>query len=310
MAWFLFIDDDGNQKSSVPYSMLSGLLVEDFRVWGLVQKIKEAQTLYLSSLVPGGVDGDLKAEALLNFQVFRDAGHPTDAAAVGSSADLGDAVQHRIQSDFTSTEAAAASAKILYCEYILSLALKFEASAIAIFSTRSPAADRIEDRLEHGYICLLERFSQFLLGVDDRSIGILAFPRSNYEVGVTRAKVLQAHLMQTVPGRGKSQRIIPEPAYVDVCLGAVSHLVETFSYVVGWGTRLPGMSEYRRPELSSLLKHCSALRFSYSTDSGHKDWSFKFISDPQPSTPPEGRARPINRQSLAGLSSGKSRSGA
>ena len=276
MAWFSFIDNSYNRQPQMPYSVLSGILIEDTHVWSLAREIKDAQLTYMNAAVLNNHGPKLKADALLNPQNFRDAGLLVGTELVEVST-AGTQIQNRRRFDFTETGAAAASARISYCKHILSLAHAYNASAIAMLSPLSADLDQDQHSLTRSYDYLIERFGNFLSGIDDRSVGILALLRGDYEQAALKLRELESNLINSSKTRAGVRRVVPEPVCVNDQLGAVCHLGEVFSYIVGWGTRLPGMVERRRPELSSLLRYCSAMRFSYLAENGKKDWSFKFV---------------------------------
>jgi hypothetical protein len=43
MAWFLFIDESGQDKHESPYEVLAGVAIEDRTLWSLVKEIYSAE---------------------------------------------------------------------------------------------------------------------------------------------------------------------------------------------------------------------------------------------------------------------------
>lgn len=249
---------------------------------------------YLAFSAPESGDVDLRAEVLLGEETFRKASFAIGMEEIDPTVPK-DPASNRSSSLIPDAKAAAARAKIAYCESILTSALDLQTSAIAMFSPVRDKRDQDENYLSKDYAYLIERFYKFLIHVDETSMGLLVLPHR--ERGITDVKVdaLTNYFAKSENGRRRARRVVPEPLYVNEGLRAVSHLAEIFSYVAAWGMRLPGMQELWRPELSDVLKCCSAMRFSYLAENGKKDWSFKFIPNLQPSTLARNRTRPAVR---------------
>jgi len=73
LAYFLFIDESGQDRRESPYEVLAGVAIEDRDLWNLVQTIQEAEIRLFGGRYSGG-SRELKAKKLLKRKVFRHAG--------------------------------------------------------------------------------------------------------------------------------------------------------------------------------------------------------------------------------------------
>jgi hypothetical protein len=70
MAYFLFIDESGQDRRDSPYEVLAGVAVEDRDLWHLIQAIQEAEINHFGMRYSSG-DRELKAKRILKRKVFR-----------------------------------------------------------------------------------------------------------------------------------------------------------------------------------------------------------------------------------------------
>ena len=70
MAYFLFIDESGQDRRESPYEVLAGVAIEDRDLWNLLQTIQEAEIRLFGERYSGG-SRELKAKKLLKRKVFR-----------------------------------------------------------------------------------------------------------------------------------------------------------------------------------------------------------------------------------------------
>jgi len=72
MAYFLFIDESGQDRRESPYEVLAGVAIEDRDLWNLIQAIREAEIRHFGGRYTLGTR-ELKAKKLLKRKVFRHA---------------------------------------------------------------------------------------------------------------------------------------------------------------------------------------------------------------------------------------------
>ena len=290
MARFLFVHQPVDGQASGPYAVLTGIAIEDAHVWNLARKVNEAHLQYFGAPLTVGLGLNTSLDILLGVRVYESVGsRPNKSPGASDKTDrLG-------ESGASAYDSASSTAKIAYCEHVLSMANDFQTAAIAIFTLPDSGALPTPGRLRKDYAYLVERFYAFLSGAGQFEMGLLMLESSSFDRSIGNVRDLLDYFKNTTNGRVRAQRIVPEPVYVNAHLGAISHIATLFSYVASWGVRLPGMDKDRRPELSSLVKACNTMRFSYLAENGKKDWSFKYLADLKPSTVSQGASRPIHR---------------
>ncbi len=275
-----------------PYGALSGIAVEDSQVWAFARKLRDAQHQYFGRQLIGSDGRYLAAEYLLGEQVYDEGAQLFDGAS--RPAHHQSDVTHTPSGGAPLNEPAARSsqAKIGYCDFALGLAKDFSTLAFAmVFSTQSISV-QLDTQLRKDYAYLFERFYNFLSTTKVRSTGVLVLPRVARGRTFVSQQSIVDYFTKTTNGRLRSQLILPDPLYADGDLGVILHLVEILSYISRWSVRLQGMVEPGRSEMDFLATRCLDLRYSYKTDNGKKDWSFKFIEDFQPFTKTPSFKRP------------------
>jgi hypothetical protein len=73
MAYFLFVDESGQDHRESPYEVLAGTAIHDTRLWTLICQIREAEQRCFG-LRYGSPNHEIKAKNILNRKTFRLAG--------------------------------------------------------------------------------------------------------------------------------------------------------------------------------------------------------------------------------------------
>ena len=69
MAWFLFIDESGQDRKESPYEVLAGVAVEDDKLWSLIQELHSAEMAHFGRRYSDGAR-ELKGKKILKRKVF------------------------------------------------------------------------------------------------------------------------------------------------------------------------------------------------------------------------------------------------
>jgi hypothetical protein len=69
MAWFLFIDESGQDHKESPYEVLAGVCVEDKDLWDLVKELHDAEVAHFGRRYSEGTR-ELKAKKILKRKTF------------------------------------------------------------------------------------------------------------------------------------------------------------------------------------------------------------------------------------------------
>jgi len=72
MAYFLFIDESGQDQKDSPCEVLAGVAVEDKDLWNLIQAIQDAEVQFFGMRY-AAKGRELKAKKILKRKVFKHA---------------------------------------------------------------------------------------------------------------------------------------------------------------------------------------------------------------------------------------------
>src|SRR5882724_5039225 len=69
MAWFLFIDESGQDHKESPYEVLAGVAIEDNKLWDLIKELHVAEVVHFGRRYSDG-HRELKGKKILKKKVF------------------------------------------------------------------------------------------------------------------------------------------------------------------------------------------------------------------------------------------------
>lgn len=72
MAYFLFVDESGQDLHASPYEVLAGVAVEDRDLWNMAQSLQAAELRHFGTRYTAG-ERELKAAKLLKSKTYRQA---------------------------------------------------------------------------------------------------------------------------------------------------------------------------------------------------------------------------------------------
>jgi len=92
---------------------------------------------------------------------------------------------------------------------------------------------------------------------------------------------IENYFKRTTRGRTRSAMLIPEPLFVHSDLTTGVQIADLIAYIVSWGTRLKGMSEPHRGQLTPFWDLIKPLRFRTKREVGgmtDRDiWSITYV---------------------------------
>ena len=237
MAYFLFIDESGQDRRESPCEVLAGICVDDKVVWQMIGAIIEAENRYFGCRY-GRVKEEFKGKKFLKRKVFNHAAQeapiPADerrVLAYDCIMDGGSATRRQIT--------ALAQAKLAFVEEVLIITRNFGCRAFASIVKKN-APPPTYSALRKDYAYLFERFYYFL---EDRGIdtqGIVVFD----ELEKSQSKILldqmEEYFVKTWKGRMRSRQIIPQPFFVHSDLTTLIQVADLIAYILSWGCELPG----------------------------------------------------------------------
>lgn len=276
MSWLLFLEEPGDHQSGLPYGILAGVAVEDVHVWDLIRRLRDAQFQYFGQQLVDDQGRYFGAEAFFGDDALLSASQVsgTRLRPVDHQAD-------RIAKLNSPTAASPipTKAKMAYCQFALSLAIDYDATGFAVFIPREYIQINDERYLRKDYSFLFERFFNFLKITPDAGAGMFVLPKFAHHKTYVTPDTIYEYFTKTTNGRLRSRVIIPTMFRADGAMGVLSQLAEIFSYIASWTVRLPHMTEPTRDDLKLLASMCVKMRFSYLTENGKTDWSFKFVDN-------------------------------
>ncbi len=256
MAYFLFVDESGQDHKESPYEVLAGVAVEDRDLWNLVCALREAEERFFGARYTRD-DGELKAKKLLKTKTFRLAAQLPffedeerrllARSCLSSGANAG-------RREIT----ALAQAKIGYVGEVLNICFRFRCKAFAcIVEPNSPRP--LLEYLRKDYAYLFERFFYFLEDVSKSASGIVVFDELEKSQSHILLGQMEQYFNHTLNGRQRAGRIIPEAFFVHSELTTGIQLADLVAYIVAWGVRLPQMTSPHRAELAPFAAQTKAL---------------------------------------------------
>ncbi|HVC53371.1 MAG TPA: DUF3800 domain-containing protein [Stellaceae bacterium] len=286
MAWFLFIDESGQDHGPSPYEVLAGIAVSDESLWPLVQGIQDAEISHFGRRYAGGTH-ELKGKKILKSKVFRHAQLncsvlpneiPPLAKDVLDDGAVNNSVRHL---------KALALAKIAYVTDVFSLCYQHDCKIFAsMVDVNAPITKG--DALRKDYAYLFQRFFYFLedksadIGMPQR--GIIVF--DELEKSQSHILIDQAHryFKKTATGRARAGLIIPEPFFVHSDLTTGVQIADLVAYCISWAFRIPNhMMKPARSELAPYASQIARMRYRATRDMfgipNFEIWSVAHITD-------------------------------
>ena len=290
LAYFLFIDESGQDRRDSPYEVLAGVAIEDVRLWDLVQLIRISKCDHFGTRYTRG-ERELKGKKLLKRKTFRLAGQLPAIPREERSELAFDCLQHPTEATFSQLTALA-QAKLSFAGSVLDIAQSCGVCAFAsVVDKNSPPPEPHVLRKDYSY--LFQRFFFFLEDIE-ALCGIVVFD----ELEKSRSHVLLSQMdhyfTKFRTGRQRSSRIIPEPFFVHSDLTTGVQVADLIAYITSWGIRFHrDMTQPARRELDPFAARALRLRhrsvrpgslFGEERDPEEEFgiWSFAWIPDLRP----------------------------
>lgn len=280
MAYFLFVDESGQDNRESPQEVLAGVAVEDRDLWNLVQAVQDSELRHFGRRYTEG-RGELKGKKLLCRKVFRKAGQ-TPPMDDGERLVLAKRCLENGAGAGAKEISALAQAKLAYVEDVLDICGRFRCRAFASIIARDASKPVDEDLLRKDYAYLFERFYYFLEDTDATASGIVVFDELERSSSHLLVSQMDYYFRHTVKGRQRAGQIIPQPFFVHSDLTTGIQLADLLAYTLSWGFRTP---QYPQPraELGGLVGRACQMRHRAYREVGDNPnflvWSFAVLSD-------------------------------
>lgn len=280
MAYFLFVDESGQDHRESPCEVLAGVIIEDRDLWNLVQSLQEAEVRHFGTRYTDG-ERELKARKLLKTKTYKQAAilppfPAEERRGLAKSALEAGAAAGRAEL------AALAQAKLAYASDLLDICARYRCKTFAsIVDKDSPRPN--PNHLRKDYAYLFERFFYFLEDKESIPSGIIVFDELEKSQSHILLDQMARYFKFTANGRQRSNQIIPEPFFVHSDLTTGIQLADLVAYIVSWGVRIGGMKQPIRPELAGLAEQVTGLEYMTTREienmPNYRVWGFSFIND-------------------------------
>ncbi len=285
MAYFLFLDESGQDHRESPYEVLAGVAIKDADLWSIVQELHDAEIAHFGRRYSDG-PRELKGKKILKRKVF----NRTRVAAEILPHEVPGLARASLDDGAANGSArhlkALSLAKIAYVSDVFSICKSYDCRIFAsIVDPDSPTTAGAGLRKDYGY--LFERFFYFL---EDQS-SLQAYPQQGILV-FDELEKSQSHLLidqshhyfkDTATGRHRANLVIPEPFFVHSDLTTGVQIADLVAYCISWGFRLPTMNRPLRPELAPFVEQIKGLRHravrAMMGKPNFEIWSVAFIQD-------------------------------
>lgn len=276
----MFIDESGQDQRESPYEVLAGVVIEDTKLWPLINKLHKAELEFFGCRY-STPQRELKANHLLKAKVFR---HASLVAPIEKNArtELAKKCLETGKGAPRKQYAALGQAKLAYVARVLALAHDFDCHAFASIAPKE-AIRPTDDHLRKDYAFLFQRFFKFLELETPDQRGIVVFDELERSQSHLLIDQMERYFMGTSTGRERRRRIIPEPFFVHSHLTTGIHLPDLVAYIISWGVRLRGiMRADAREELRPLGQATERLGHDV-REGARTTWAFQVLTDLRPS---------------------------
>lgn len=262
MAWFLFIDESGQDRQEAPYGVLAGVAIEDRVLWDLIKELHDAEVSHFGKRYSDG-RRELKAKRILKRKTFRLAQMkcavlPHEIPELAKECLL-DGATHATARHLKALSLAKLS-------YVTDLFTVCERRGCRIFASmvEQDAPDTTQAGLRKDYGYLFERFFYFLedeaseTGISQQ--GVIVF--DELEKSKSHILIDQTHkyFKETAIGKLRACMIVPEPFFVHSDLTTGVQIADLVAYCMSWAFRLPAMTKPKRNELTPYVTRLARMR--------------------------------------------------
>ncbi len=283
MSFFLFIDESGHDQGASPYEVLAGVVVEDKKLWPLIQAVQALEIACFGQRYAAN-ERELKAKEILKRKVYRHAG----LADRFDEAERTELARRCLSDGARATPeqmAALGQAKIAFVRKTLHVCREYDCKAIASIVSRG-APRSTDDFLRKDYAYLFERFFYFLEDQPGEPQRIVVFDEFERTQGHLLVNQMATYFSDLTVGRERAVNVIPEPFFVHSHLTTGVQLADLVAYLAAWGMQVGSMPPPERPELETLGVLVGNLEHHTVRDKGGKRpmtiHSFTVIDDLRP----------------------------
>lgn len=282
MAYFLFIDESGQDHKESPYEVLAGIAVHDEDLWNLIIALHQAENECFGTRYSKEFGKEIKARSFLDKKTFKNKSLNTDIDKYELKELANKCLREGSNANIKNIKALAI-AKQNYVQKCLDLCLRYRCKAFASIIEPAALQNQTSDGLRKDYGYLFERFFHFLETKSPQEQGIIVFDELDKSKSHILINQTHEYFKETVTGRQRSRRIVPEPFFVHSDLTTGIQIADLIAYIISWGYRIPKkMKKPAREELKPFADQVHELKFYTRIEKDYKNTDmhgFCYIDD-------------------------------
>lgn len=259
MAYFLFIDESGQDHHDSPYEVLAGICISDAAIWRFIKDIHAVEMKCFGRRYR--LDGrEIKAKKFLNRKTFKLAEQMAPIAPKERCQWAREALDHG--EDVKRHQLTAlAQAKLAYVTQLLLLCQEYHCRIFASIVKDPTKMLADADMLRKDYIYLFERFYYFLEDLSSSHRGIVVFDELDKSASHILQTQMDKYFKSTAKGRARSNLIVPEPLFVHSDLTTGVQVADFVAYLLSWNFRVAGLNKPGREELTAYVDQIKLLGY-------------------------------------------------
>lgn len=258
MAYFLFVDESGQDRRESPYEVLAGIAIRERDLGALIQELHAIEIRNFGRRY-SSTNSELKGKKLLKQKVFQhaalNASVRKDEIWTLAKKALDDGANAGVRE-----LRALALAKINYITDVFDLCVRYDCKVFASVVETDATPSGI-DGLRKDYAYLFERFFYFIEDQKPAEHGIVVFDELEKSKSHILINQMNAYFHGTAVGKQRASLIVPEPFFVHSELTTGIQLADLAAYCISWGFRTPKMTKPKRAELEGYARQIARLRY-------------------------------------------------
>ncbi|MFT3827645.1 MAG: DUF3800 domain-containing protein [Chitinophagaceae bacterium] len=279
MAYFLFIDESGQDHHDSPYEVLAGVSMLDKDLWTFIRSAHDLELAHFGRMYREE-NNEIKATRFLKKKTFRLASQLPPIPLAERTILAKEALDNG--ANITQRQLTAlAQAKLEYVHQIFELCQRFRCRIFASIICDPSIIPKDKDMLRKDYIYLFERFYYFLEDKPDEPRGIVVFDELDKSASHLLLDQMDKYFKKTAKGRYRASLIIPEPFFVHSDLTTGIQIVDFVAYILSWNFRMGKLNKPAREELDSYMEQLKSLRYKTTREIGdvqdHSIWSVSIV---------------------------------
>ncbi|HVY75900.1 MAG TPA: DUF3800 domain-containing protein [Puia sp.] len=279
MAYFLFIDESGQDHRESPYEVLAGFAIEDKVLWKFISEVHDIEMGCFGRKY-SLEEREAKGRKFLKRKTYKLAAQMDPIDLFERAEWSKEALEHgKVATRNQIT--ALAQAKLAYVKQVFQLCQQYRCKIFASIVKDPKSLPSDPGMLRKDYIYLFERFFYFLEDTPGEPQGVVVFDELDKSKSHILLNQMDRYFKHTAKGRARSSLVIPEPFFVHSDLTTGIQIVDFAAYIISWNFRVHGLEKPVREELNSFTELIKTLRYRTTRSIGniddHEVWSICMV---------------------------------